>query len=99
MFSEIVISTDSGKLINKYYDNKYLKIFKRKKSLTRDDCLQDLIKEVPKICLGRYILWTHVTSPVFCSKDYMDFEIFFQSKSLKVPFLQQLSLHFLWMKV
>ena len=85
--SEIVISTDSEKLINKYYDNKYLKIFKRKKSLTRDDCLQDLIKEVPKICLGRYILWTHVTSPVFCSKDYMDFiNFFFNQKKFKSAF-------------
>ena len=49
--------------------------------------MQDLIKEVPKICLGRYILWTHVTSPVFCSKDYMDFvNFFFNQKKFKSAF-------------
>ena len=75
--SEIVISTDSEKLLNKYANDKNVKIFRRQKSLTRDDCLEDLIKEVPKICFGKYILWTHTTSPVFNSKDYLYFVNFF----------------------
>tara|TARA_E500000178_G_scaffold233231_1_gene229704 strand:+ start:15941 stop:16633 length:693 start_codon:yes stop_codon:yes gene_type:complete len=87
ILSEIIISTDSDKLLNKYDKNKNLKIFKRKKSLTRDDCLEDLIKEVPKICFGKYILWTHTTSPIFCSKDYLDFiNFFFKQEKFKSAF-------------
>ena len=94
--SEIIISTDSKNLIKKYKNNKYIKLYKRHKSLTRDDCLDELVKEVPKICFGNYILWTHVTSPCFNSRDYLNFILrFFKQKNLLVHFLQPHLQHFL----
>ena len=90
--SEIIISTDSKNLIEKYKNNKYIKFYKRHKSLTRDDCLDELIKEVPKICFGNYILWTHVTSPFFNSKDYLNFILkFFKQKKFTSAFSATLS--------
>lgn len=92
LLSEIIISTDSKNLIKKYKNNKYIKLFKRHKSLTRDDCLDELVKEVPKICFGNYILWTHVTSPCFNSKDYLNFIFrFFKQKEFTSAFSATLS--------
>ena len=46
--------------------------------------MQKLINLAPKICKGNYILWTHVTSPMFNSKDYLDFlNNFFKNKKAK----------------
>ena len=85
--SEIVISTDSQYLIDKYNNFKNIKVYKRPKNLTLDDCLDDLIMEVPKLCFGNYILWTHVTSPVFNSSDYINFiDKFFEQKKFKSAF-------------
>ena len=43
--------------------------------------------EVPKLCSGNYILWTHVTSPLFNSLDYIDFmDKFFRQKKFKSAF-------------
>jgi N-acylneuraminate cytidylyltransferase len=84
---EIVISTDEKRIINKYGNSILLKIFKRKKFLTRDDCLDDLIREVPKLCNFKFILWTHVTSPMFTSSEYINFIIsFFKQKKFKSAF-------------
>ena len=41
------------------------KIFDRPKNTASDDSLKKLITYVPKICKTDYILWTHVTSPLF----------------------------------
>jgi len=85
--SEIVISTDSENLIKKYNNFKNIKVYKRPKNLTLDDCLDDLIMEVPKLCSGNYILWTHVTSPLFNSSDYINFmDKFFGQKKFKSAF-------------
>lgn len=67
------ISTDCKK-VKKYIKKfKWIKLHHRKKSLAGDDCLDKLILEVPKICRGHFILWTHVTSPLFNENDYMSF--------------------------
>ena len=61
-----------------------MKIHNRSKNLATDDSLDLLIKEVTKICIGKYILWTHVTSPFFNESDYLDFLIkFFKNKDKK----------------
>ena len=68
------------------YCKKYnwIKIHKRSKDLSGDHSLQRLINIIPKICSGNHILWTHVTSPLFTSKDYMSFlNIFFKQKQGK----------------
>ena len=74
---EFIVSTDSNK-VKKYIENfSWIKIHNRSKRLASDDCLDDLIKEVPKICTGNIILWTHVTSPCFNEFCYKDFIIQF----------------------
>tara|TARA_Y100001958_G_C21193501_1_gene521254 strand:+ start:55 stop:753 length:699 start_codon:yes stop_codon:yes gene_type:complete len=81
---EFVVSTDclrTKKYLRKF---RWLKIHNRPKSLATDDSLDLLIKEVSKICTGKYILWTHVTSPFFNESDYLDFLIkFFKNKNKK----------------
>lgn len=74
---EFIISTDC-KRVKEYVKNfRWIKLHERKKDLATDDCLDKLIKEVPKICLGKYILWTHVTSPCFDHNSYKKFIINF----------------------
>ena len=70
---EIVISTDSP--VIKDFLKKYpvVRVHERPKHLAKDDCLSELIAEVPKFCNGDLLLWTHVTSPMFKSEDYYSF--------------------------
>jgi CMP-N-acetylneuraminic acid synthetase len=70
---EFIISTDCSKICLFLKKYKWIKIHNRSKKLSDDDCLDDLIKEVPKICNGKFILWTHVTSPLFDEKCYGKF--------------------------
>lgn len=81
---EFVVSTDclrTKKYLQKF---KWLKIHNRPKNLATDDSLDLLIKEVAKICTGKFILWTHVTSPFFNESDYLDFLLkFFKNKNKK----------------
>ncbi len=70
---EIIISTDCIKIYNFSKKFDWLKVIKRKKNLSTDDSLSKLIEYVPKICLSKYILWTHVTSPKFNHNDYLEF--------------------------
>ena len=80
---EFIISTDSDK-IKKYLKKfPWIKLHNRSKQLATDDCLDDLIKEVPKICSGSYILWTHVTSPSFNEQCYKNFILHFLKNSKK----------------
>ena len=67
---EFIISTDSQEIKKFVHKFKWIKIHHRTKELAADDCMDKLIKEVPKICSGEYILWTHVTSPCFDHKCY-----------------------------
>ena len=78
---EFIISTDCKKVKNFVKKFKWVKIHERKKELATDDCLDKLITEVPKICSGEYILWTHVTSPCFDHNCYKQFILsFFKNK-------------------
>jgi len=84
---EIIISTDS-KIIKKFIkEKKEFILHNRPKNLAQDDCLDELIKEVPKITREKYILWTHVTSPNFNEVDYLDFiKTFLKQKKFKSAF-------------
>ena len=62
---EFVVSSDDANVENFLKKYKWIKFYKRPKQLSKDDCLDSLIKYVPKICIGNLILWTHVTSPFF----------------------------------
>ena len=78
---EFIISTDSKRVENYCKRFKWIKIHKREKSVAGDHSLQKLINLVPKICNGKFILWTHVTSPLFASRDYLNFlNSFFKKK-------------------
>lgn len=96
ILANLVVSTDS-EIIKKFVSNKYwIKLHDRPKKLAQDDCLDQLIKEVPKICTGKYILWTHVTSPLFDHRDYLSFvEQFFAQKKHKSGFSANLISTFL----
>ena len=70
---EFIISSDDNR-IEKYTKNfKWIKFDKRPKKLAKDDCLDELVRYVPRICSGKYILWTHVTSPFFDQSCYFNF--------------------------
>jgi len=76
---EFVVSTNCNKVIKFLSKFAWIKIHKRSEILSTDNSLDKLIRIVPKICKGNYILWTHVTSPLFDEKEY----IFFLKKFLK----------------
>ena len=83
--AEYIISTDCKKILKFSQKYKWIKAFKRKKSLATDDSLDKLIKYVPEICKKKYILWTHVTSPLFNEKDYIHFLIsFLKGKKINI---------------
>lgn len=70
---EYIVSSDNEQI--KKYIKKFpwIKFDLRPKKLTEDDCLEDLIEYVPKVCVGDIILWTHVTSPLFNHLSYSRF--------------------------
>ena len=77
---EFVFSTNCEK--TKIFLNKYnwIKVYDRKKSLSGDDVLDKLVSEVPKVCDGQIIFWSHITSPLFDEKCYLDFTNEFLAK-------------------
>ena len=70
---EYIISTDIKEVINFCEKIKWIKIHKRNIENSGDHSLQKIINLAPSICSGDYILWTHVTSPLFSSSQYKDF--------------------------
>jgi|TARA_B110000495_G_C22791900_1_gene462887 CMP-N-acetylneuraminic acid synthetase len=67
---DITVSTDSP-IVKKYVSSlPWVNLHDRPNHLAKDDCLDSLIKEVPKMCKSKFILWTHVTSPFFDQNDY-----------------------------
>jgi CMP-N-acetylneuraminic acid synthetase len=70
---EFIVSSDSKKIKNFLFNFKDINFKLRPKKLSRDDCLDELIKYVPKVCKGDFVLWTHVTSPFFDEKSYINF--------------------------
>ena len=85
---DFVVSTDC-QIVLKYVKRfKWIQAFKRNKNLATDDSLNKLIKYVPTICKNDFILWTHVTSPLFNENDYINFlKTFFEirKKGRKTP--------------
>ena len=70
---EIIVSSNCKKVKRFVKQYNWIKLHERNSKLSTDDSVDELIKEVPKICSGKYILWTHVTSPLFDQKDYYSF--------------------------
>jgi len=81
---EFIVTTNC-KIVESYCKKfNWIKIHKRSAGLSSDHSLQKLIDLAPKICAGKYILWTHVTSPMFTALNYKDFiENFLKRKSPK----------------
>tara|TARA_A100001011_G_C14263259_1_gene823509 strand:- start:508 stop:1230 length:723 start_codon:yes stop_codon:yes gene_type:complete len=81
---EFIISTNCKRISRYTKKFKWIKTFKRKESLAKDDSLDKLINHVPSICSGKYIMWTHVTSPFYNEKDYLNFiKMFLKIKNNK----------------
>lgn len=80
---EFIVSSDDliiKKILNSY---KWIKFHHRPSYLSSDNSLDKLIKFVPKICAGKYLLWTHVTSPFFDEKSYIRFiKIFLKNSKI-----------------
>ena len=91
--SEFVFSTNCN--VTKRYLKKFkwIKIFDRSERLSADDCLDELVLEVPKICKKKHILWSHVTSPLFNEKHYLDFIIFYLKNLKKKEVVIQLTFY------
>ena len=83
---EFIVSTDSEKIIKFLDKYKWISVKKRSRSLATDNSLDKLINHVPEVCKGKFILWTHVTSPLFKATDYINFiKIFlYQHKKNKI---------------
>jgi CMP-N-acetylneuraminic acid synthetase len=70
---EYIISSDNKQIAKYLKKFPWIKFYSRPKKLAQDDCLEDLIKYVPKVCAGDLILWTHTTSPLFNHLCYLRF--------------------------
>lgn len=73
---EIILSTDYNSVEKIIYDlgisSSKLKIIKRPKNLCLSETpLIDLIKYSYEICSYEIIIWTHLTSPLFMTEDYI----------------------------
>jgi CMP-N-acetylneuraminic acid synthetase len=80
---EFIVSTNCKK-VKKFVKNfRWIKVHNRENALSTDDSLDKLCKKVPEICNGKYILWTHVTSPKFNENDYYNFLSDFFKKNTK----------------
>ena len=97
---EFIISTNCEKTLK--FLKKYKKEFRvhiRTDQDSADDSLDRLIKLIPSICKGKYILWTHVTSPLFNEKNYYEFiKSFLKSKKYKSAFSANKLQKFLYSK-
>tara|TARA_B100000787_G_C16192231_1_gene298237 strand:- start:2060 stop:2758 length:699 start_codon:yes stop_codon:yes gene_type:complete len=95
---EYVVSTDCDQVIKFLHKFDWIKIHKRSKKLAGDDSLDELIRIVPKICSGHYILWTHVTSPFFDDEDYFIFLKYFLREKHNSAFSADLLQKFIFSK-
>lgn len=96
---EYVVSTNCNKTIRFLKKFKWINIHKRSNRDSTDDSLDRLIKIVPKICNGDYVLWTHVTSPYFNHFDYLNFINFFlKNDKYKSAFSADILQKFLYTK-
>ena len=96
---EFVVSTNCEKTKKFLKQYNWIKTYTRSQKDSGDDTLDRLIKIVPNICSGDYILWTHVTSPFFNHLDYMNFiKTFLKNKNHKSAFLSDLMEKFIYSK-
>jgi CMP-N-acetylneuraminic acid synthetase len=83
---EFIISTNCEKTIKFLKPYKWIKLHIRLNKDAMDDSMDRLIKIVPKVCAGKHILWTHVTSPFFNENNYLDFVNTFLKSKYKSAF-------------
>ena len=94
---EFVISTDDERLFAFIKKFDWINLHKRPKYLATDNSLGKLTQIVPIICKGKYILWTHVTSPLFGEKSYINFiKIFLKKKKYQSAFSGNLIKSFIY---
>lgn len=85
---EFIVSTNCP-IVKKYCKKfRWLKVHERNKYLSSDSSIQELIELIPNICNGKFILWTHVTSPFFGEREYFQFlkKYFLAKKPTKSAF-------------
>ena len=80
---EFIISTNCEKVKKFTRKFNWIKLHERNKSLSIDNSLDGLIHEIPNVCSGKFILWTHVTNPFFDEHDYFSFLSYFFKKNKK----------------
>jgi N-acylneuraminate cytidylyltransferase len=80
---EFIVSTNCKKVKRFAKKFNWIKIHERNSLLSNDKSLVELIDEIPNICSGKFILWTHVTSPFFTEHDYFNFLNYFFKKNKK----------------
>lgn len=96
---EFVIATNCLKTLKYCKKFELIKTYKRSEKISGDHSLNKLIDIVPKICEGDFILWTHVTSPLFNSKCYNEFiKSFFKKKTKRSAFSADLIQKFLYQR-
>ena len=96
---EFVIATNCSKVLKYCKEFKWIKTFRRTNKNSGDHSLDKVIKLAPKICTGKFILWTHVTSPLFNSHCYIEFiKSFFNNKKSRSAFSADLIQKFLYQK-
>jgi len=96
---EFVIATNCLKVLDYCKHYKWIKTFRRNNKNSGDHSLNKVIKLAPKICTRKFILWTHVTSPLFNSHCYFEFiNFFFKNKTSKSAFSADLIQKFLYQK-
>ena len=93
---EYIVSTNCKKTIKYLKNYKWIKVHNRSRKLSMDDSLDDLIKILPDICSGDFILWTHVTSPFFDQHEYINFIKIFLRNKFKSAFSADLIQKFIY---
>ena len=94
---EFVVSTDC-EIIKRFVKKfQWIKLHNRTKILSSDNSLDKLILKVPEICNGDFILWTHVTNPLYDHNCYYKFlKSFFMNKNNKSAFSADLIRKFIF---
>ena len=94
---ELVVATNCLKTLKYCKNFEWIKTYKRSENISGDHSLNKLIDLIPSICKGKFILWTHVTSPLFSSNCYRDFiKSFFGKKTKRSAFSADLIQKFLF---
>lgn len=94
---EFVVATNCLKTLKYCKNFEWIKTYKRSESISGDHSLNKLIGLIPSICEGKFILWTHVTSPLFSSSSYHDFiKSFFNKNTKRSAFSADLIQKFLY---